>query len=564
MLQQLQRIGKAIMLPIAALPIAGILLGLGGALLGISGLSNPPAVYQPLIAFVNIPVVTAILTIMKNIGDIIFGNLPLLFAVGVAVGLAKKDKGTAGLASIFGFLVMNQVISSMLALGLTQLGVVTPDAIGEYGTYVTTNLGIFTLNMSVFGGIITGIVTAVLHNKYHTIQLPQIIGFFSGSRFVPIVTAVAMAVVGAILAFIWPIVQNGIVALSGLVNNSGAVGTFLYGLIERALIPFGLHHVFYTPFWYGSFVDGQILVDGVWQSVAGANTAYFAQLSSMSSLVGASSADMARIVSGTTRFMAGKFPFMMFGLPAAALAMYHTAAPAKKKVVGSLLASAALTALLTGITEPLEFTFLFVAPALYVVHCILAGLSYMLMGILNVFIGMTFSGGLIDFTLFGLLPAGAGVPTHWLRLILVGIVYAVVYYFLFLFLIKKFNLKTPGRDESEEDVKLYSKSDYQAKAGIPQADINEKSASNAKKGNEIQEKAPAVLAALGGEENIVSVDACITRLRVEVKDKANVNKDELKALGAAGVVEVGNGIQAIFGAKADAYKNEIKNILDID
>ena len=564
MLQQLQRIGKAIMLPIAALPIAGILLGLGGALLGISGLSNPPAVYQPLIAFVNIPVVTAILTIMKNIGDIIFGNLPLLFAVGVAVGLAKKDKGTAGLASIFGFIVMNQVISSMLALGLTQLGVVTPDSIGEYGTYVTTNLGIFTLNMSVFGGIITGIVTAVLHNKYHTIQLPQVIGFFSGSRFVPIVTAVVMAIVGAILAFIWPIVQNGIVALSQLVNNAGAIGTFLYGLIERALIPFGLHHVFYTPFWYGSFVDGQILVDGAWQSVAGANTAYFAQLSSMSSLVGASSADMARIVSGTTRFMAGKFPFMMFGLPAAALAMYHTAAPAKKKVVGSLLASAALTALLTGITEPLEFTFLFVAPALYVVHCILAGLSYMLMGVLNVFIGMTFSGGLIDFTLFGLLPAGAGVPTHWLRLIIVGIVYAVVYYLLFLFLIKKFNLKTPGRDESEEEVKLYSKSDYQAKAGIPQADINEKSANKSGKGNEIQEKAPAVLAALGGEENIVSVDACITRLRVEVKDKANVNKDELKALGAAGVVEVGNGIQAIFGAKADAYKNEIKNILDID
>lgn len=564
MLQQLQRIGKAIMLPIAALPIAGILLGVGGALLGISGLSNPPAVYQPLIAFVNVPVVTAILTIMKNVGDIIFGNLPLLFAVGVAVGLAKKDKGTAGLASIFGFIVMNQVISSMLALGLTQLGVLTPDSVGEYGTYVTTNLGIFTLNMSVFGGIITGIVTAILHNKYHTIQLPQVIGFFSGSRFVPIVTSLAMAVVGALLAFAWPVVQNGIGVLSELVRNAGAIGSFFYGLIERALIPFGLHHVFYTPFWYGSFVEGQILVDGTWQTVAGANTAYFAQLSSMSSLVGASSADMANIVSGTTRFMAGKFPFMMFGLPAAALAMYHTAAPAKKKVVGSLLASAAVTALLTGITEPLEFTFLFVAPVLYGVHCVLAGLSFMLMDILNVFIGMTFSGGLIDFTLFGLLPAGAGVPTNWLRLILVGIVYAVVYYFLFLFLIKKFNLKTPGRDESEEEVKLYSKSDYQAKAGIPQADINEKSAKKAGKGNEIQENAPAVLAALGGEENIVSVDACITRLRVEVKDKANVNKDELKALGAAGVVEVGNGIQAIFGAKADAYKNEIKNILDID
>ncbi|MBE6053577.1 MAG: PTS glucose transporter subunit IIB [Clostridium sartagoforme] len=564
MLQQLQRIGKAIMLPIAALPIAGILLGVGGALLGISGLSNPPAVYQPLIAFVNIPVVTAILTIMKNVGDIIFGNLPLLFAVGVAVGLAKKDKGTAGLASIFGFIVMNQVISSMLALGLTQLGVVTPDAVGEYGTYVTTNLGIFTLNMSVFGGIITGIVTAILHNKYHTIQLPQVIGFFSGSRFVPIVTSLAMAVVGAILAFLWPVVQNGIGVLSELVRNAGAIGTFFYGVIERALIPFGLHHVFYTPFWYGSFVEGRILVDGAWQTVAGANTAYFAQLSSMSSLVGASSADMATIVSGTTRFMAGKFPFMMFGLPAAALAMYRTAAPSKKKVVGSLLASAAITALLTGITEPIEFTFLFVAPVLYVVHCILAGLSFMLMDILNVFIGMTFSGGLIDFTLFGLLPAGAGVPTHWLRLILVGIVYAVVYYFLFLFLIKKFNLKTPGREDSDEEVKLYSKADYQAKAGIPQADIKEENKGSKGAKNEIQEKAPAVLAALGGEENIVSVDACITRLRVEVKDKANVNKDELKSLGAAGVVEVGNGIQAIFGAKADAYKNEIKDILNMD
>lgn len=564
MLQQLQRIGKAIMLPIAALPIAGILLGVGGALLGISGLSNPPAVYEPLIAFVNIPVVTAILTIMKNIGDIIFGNLPLLFAVGVAVGLAKKDKGTAGLASIFGFIVMNQVISSMLVLGLTQLGVVTPTEVGEYGTYVTTNLGIFTLNMSVFGGIITGIVTATLHNKYHTIQLPQVIGFFSGSRFVPIVTSLAMAIVGALLAFIWPFVQNGIGALSELVRNAGIIGTFFYGVIERALIPFGLHHVFYTPFWYGSFVEGQILVDGAWQTVAGANTAYFAQLSSMGSLVGASSADMTRIVSGTTRFMAGKFPFMMFGLPAAALAMYKTAAPSKKKVVGSLLASAAVTALLTGITEPIEFTFLFVAPVLYGVHCLLAGLSFMLMDMLNVFIGMTFSGGLIDFTLFGLLPAGAGVPTNWLKLILVGIVYAVVYYFLFLFLIKKFNLKTPGRDESEEEVKLYSKSDYQEKAGIPQADIKEANGSKNGTKNEIKEKAPAVLAALGGEENIVSVDACITRLRVEVKDKANVNKDELKSLGAAGVVEVGNGIQAIFGAKADAYKNEIKDILDID
>lgn len=556
MLQYLQRIGKAIMLPIAALPIAGILLGVGGALLGISGLENAPAVYQPLIAFVNIPVVTAILTVMNDIGNIVFGNLPILFAVGVAVGLAKKDKGTAALASVFGFIVMNQVISTLLTLGATQLGVLTPDNVGEYGTYVTTNLGIFTLNMSVFGGIITGIVTAVLHDRFHEIQLPQIIGFFSGSRFVPIVTAVTMALVGAVLAFLWPIVQNGIGVIANLVRDAGFIGTFLYGLIERALIPFGLHHVFYTPFWFGSFVEGQILVNGTWQTVAGANTAYFAQLSSMTDLVGASADTMSTIVSGTTRFMAGKFPFMMFGLPAAAFAMYRAAAPSKRKTVGALLAAAALTSLLTGITEPLEFTFIFVAPVLYGVHCVLAGLSFMLMDIFRVFIGMTFSGGLIDFSLFGLLPAGAGVPTRWYMVLLVGAIYAVVYYFLFLFIIKKFNLKTPGRDENEEETKLYTKADYQNRNGS-----NGSNASAPSGKGEIAEKAPAVLAALGGEANIVSVDACITRLRVEVKDKSKVDKNELKSLGAAGVMEVGNGIQAIFGAKADGYKSAINDIL---
>ncbi|MEG1003658.1 MAG: PTS transporter subunit EIIC [Clostridium sp.] len=546
MLQTLQRIGKAIMLPIAALPIAGILLGVGGALLGISGLQNPPAVYEPLIAFVNVPVVTAILTIMKNIGDIIFGNLPILFAVGVAVGLANKDKGTAALASVFGFIVMNQVISTLLALGYTQLGVITPDSVGEFGTYVTTSVGIFTLNMSVFGGIITGIVTAMLHNKFYNIELPQVIGFFSGSRFVPIITALVMALVGAGLAFAWPVVQNGISAIAELVKNAGAIGTFFYGVIERALIPFGLHHVFYTPFWFGSFVEANVIIDGTQQVIAGANTAYFAQLSSMTDLVGASSETMANIVSGTTRFMAGKFPFMMFGLPAAAFAMYRCAHPTKRKVVGSLLLAAGVTSFLTGITEPIEFTFLFVAPVLYGVHCLLAGLSFMLMDILNVFIGMTFSGGFIDFSLFGLLPAGAGVPTQWIMVILVGLVYAVVYYFLFSFMIKKFNLKTPGRDAGEKDTKLFTKKDFQGN----------------NKGDEIVEKAPFVLEALGGESNIVSVDACITRLRVEVKDKSIVDKQALKDLGAAGVVEVGNGIQAIFGAKANSYKNEINTILD--
>ena len=554
-MQFLQRIGKAIMLPIAALPIAGILLGIGGAFLGISTLQDAPAVYEGLIAFVNIPVVTAILTVMKNIGDIIFGNLPILFAVGVAVGLAKKDKGTAALAAVFGFFVMNQVISTLLTLGVTRLGVVTPDSVGDYSSYVTTNVGIFTLNMSVFGGIITGLVASLLHNRFHTIQLPAIIGFFSGSRFVPIVTAVAMAFVGAILAFVWPFVQDGIGMLSTLVKDAGAIGTFLYGLIERALIPFGLHHVFYTPFWYGSFVEANVLVNGSVQTIAGANTAYFVQLSNMSSLVGASASTMSDIISGTTRFMAGKFPFMMFGLPGAAFAMYRAAKPSKKKVVGSLLATAALTSFLTGITEPIEFTFLFVAPALYAVHCVFAGLSFMLMDLLNVFIGMTFSGGVIDYALFGLLPAGAGVPTNWYWVLVVGAVYAVLYYFVFYFLITKLNLKTPGREEDNEETKLFTKADYQKAKGNDAAPTK----SSAK--GEIAETAPLVLAALGGESNIVSVDACITRLRVEVKDKANVDKDQLKKLGAAGVVEVGNGVQAIFGAKADAYKNAINEIL---
>lgn len=552
MLQYLQRIGKAIMLPIAALPVAGILLGVGGALLNIANLPDAPAIYQPLIAFVDIQAITIILKIMQGIGDIVFGNLPLLFAVGTAVGLAKQDKGTAGLASVFGFLIMNQVISILLGLGATPLGVLTPDAVpAQYATYVTKTLGIFTLNMSVFGGIITGIVTSTLHNKYYKIQLPAVIGFFSGSRFVPIVVSLAMAVTGVILAYAWPFVQDGIALIALFVKNAGPIGTFLYGVIERSLIPFGLHHVFYTPFWFGSFVDGQVLADGAWQTVQGANYAYFAQLGHMKDIVGADPETMSKIVAGSTRFMAGKFPFMMFGLPAAALAMYHTAADNKKKVVGSLLVAAAFTSFLTGITEPLEFTFLFVAPALYGVHCLMAGLSFFLMDIFNVFIGMTFSGGFIDFSLFGLLPAGAGVPTKWFMVIAVGAVYSVVYYFLFKFLILKLNLKTPGREGDEEEAKLYSKADFNAAKG-----------SNAK--DEIVENAPHVIAALGGGENAVSIDACITRLRVEVLDKSKVDKAKLKALGAVGVIEVGNGIQAIFGAKADAYKHEINKILGRD
>ena len=556
MFKYLQRTGKALMLPIAALPIAGILLGIGGAFLGIAGMTDAPAIYQSIADVINnSQFITALLTIMKNIGDIVFGNLPILFAVGVAAGLAKKDKATAALAAVFGFLVMNQVISTLLTLGMTKLGVVTPDNVGEYGTYVTTNVGIFTLNMSVFGGIITGMVTSTLHNKFFNIQFHPILSFFAGSRFVPIITSLVMALVGVVLAFVWPFVQDGIAALATLVNNSGNLGTFLFGLIERACVPFGLHHVFYTPFWYGSFVEAELLIDGTTQFVQGANTAYFVQLGSMGDLVGASKETMAQVVNGTTRFMAGKFPFMMFGLPGAALAMYKCAKPEKRKAVGGLLGAAALTSLLTGITEPIEFTFLFVAPILFVVHAIFAGLSFMLMGMLNVFIGMTFSGGLIDFTLFGLLPAGAGVATNWYWVLVVGVIYFAVYYFVFSFLIKKLDLKTPGRDD-EEEVKLYSKKDFQERHGASAESTTQTTGTD-----EWKEKAPLVLEALGGAENIENLDACITRLRVEVADTSKVDKDRLKTLGAAGVMEVKGGVQAIFGGNSNTLKNHILDII---
>ncbi|MBQ1769470.1 MAG: PTS transporter subunit EIIC [Turicibacter sp.] len=556
MFKYLQRTGKALMLPIAALPIAGILLGIGGAFLGIAGMTDAPAIYQSIADVINnSQFITALLTIMKNIGDIVFGNLPILFAVGVAAGLAKKDKATAALAAVFGFLVMNQVISTLLTLGMTKLGVVTPDNVGEYGTYVTTNVGIFTLNMSVFGGIITGMVTSTLHNKFFNIQFHPILSFFAGSRFVPIITSLVMALVGVVLAFAWPFVQDGIAALATLVNNSGNLGTFLFGLIERACVPFGLHHVFYTPFWYGSFVEAELLIDGTTQFVQGANTAYFVQLGSMGDLVGASKETMAQVVNGTTRFMAGKFPFMMFGLPGAALAMYKCAKPEKRKAVGGLLGAAALTSLLTGITEPIEFTFLFVAPILFVVHAIFAGLSFMLMGMLNVFIGMTFSGGLIDFTLFGLLPAGAGVATNWYWVLVVGVIYFAVYYFVFSFLIKKLDLKTPGRDD-EEEVKLYSKKDFQERHGASAESTTQTTGTD-----EWKEKAPLVLEALGGAENIENLDACITRLRVEVADTSKVDKDRLKTLGAAGVMEVKGGVQAIFGGNSNTLKNHILDII---
>ena len=409
----LQRVGRSFMLPIAILPVAGLLLGIGSSFTNQTTLETynlTGIIYEGGLLY-------TILDIMSKTGSAVFDNLALLFAMGVAIGMAKKEKEVAALSGAVAYLIMNTAISALI----TAKGGV--EAMADNST--TSVLGITTLQMGVFGGIIVGLGVAALHNKFYKIQLPQVLSFFGGTRFVPIISSLVYLVVGVLLFYIWPVVQTGIAALGQLVLNSGYAGTWIYGIIERALIPFGLHHVFYMPFWQTA-VGGTAVIDGV--TIQGAQNIFFAELASKSTTEFSVSA---------TRFMAGKFPFMIFGLPAAAFAMYKTARPEKKKVVGSLLLSAALTSMITGITEPLEFTFLFVAPLMYAVHCVLAGLSYMLMHILNVGVGMTFSGGLIDMTLFGILQGNA--KTHWIWIVVVGLIYAVVYYFVFYFMITKMN-----------------------------------------------------------------------------------------------------------------------------
>ena len=401
----------------------------------------------------------------------------------------------------------------------------------------TTMLGITTLQMGVFGGIVVGLGVAALHNKFYKIELPQVLAFFGGTRFVPIVSSIVYLVVGIAMFYIWPVVQSGIAALGALVLASGYAGTFIYGLLERALIPFGLHHVFYMPFWQTA-VGGTAIIDGV--TVTGAQNIFFAELASKSTTVFSVSA---------TRFMAGKFPFMMFGLPGAALAMYHCAKPEKKKAAGGLLLSAALTAFLTGITEPLEFTFIFVALPMYAVHCVLAGLSFMLMHILNVGVGMTFSGGLIDLVLFGVMQGNA--KTHWIWVVVVGAVYFVLYYLIFRFMISKFNYKTPGRDDAEE-VKLYTRADVNARSAA--------SGSNAPAGDD--PVSALIVEGLGGTDNLSDVDCCATRLRCTVKDAALVRQDVLKASGASGVICKGNGVQVVYGPKVAVIKAKLEDYLE--
>lgn len=523
----LQRVGRSFMLPIALLPVAGLLLGIGSSFTNATTIETyhlGKFIYEGGVLY-------TILDIMSKTGSAVFDNLALLFAMGVAIGMAKKEKEVAALSGAIAYIVMNTTISALI----TAKGGV--EAMAENST--TTVLGITTLQMGVFGGILVGLGVAALHNKFYKTELPQVLSFFGGTRFVPIVSTVTYLIVGIIMFYLWPVVQLGISKLGVLVLNSGYAGTWIYGILERALIPFGLHHVFYMPFWQTE-LGGSMMIDG--NMVAGAQNIFFAELASKSTEVFSVSA---------TRFMAGKFPFMIFGLPAAAFAMYKTARPEKKKVVGSLLLSAALTSMITGITEPLEFTFLFVAPLMYAVHCVLAGLSYMLMHILNVGVGMTFSGGLIDMTLFGILQGNA--KTHWIWIVVVGLIYAVVYYFVFYFMITKMNLKTPGREPDDVEPKLYRRSDVN-EAKVAKVKSTDKRASDV--------VSAMILKGLGGKDNLSDVDCCATRLRVTVNDASKVMDDMLKASGASGVIHKGNGVQVIYGPKVSVIKSDLEDFID--
>ena len=521
----LQRVGRSFMLPIALLPVAGLLLGIGSsftnetmlAAYGLNSVIHPGTL------------IYTILDVMSQTGSAVFNNLALLFAMGVAIGMARKEKEVAALSGAVAYIIMNTAIQAMInAAG----GV---DAMPANST--TSMLGITTLQMGVFGGIVVGLGVAALHNKFYKIELPQVLAFFGGTRFVPIISSIVYLIVGIAMFYVWPVVQNGISALGSLVLASGYAGTFIYGLLERALIPFGLHHVFYMPFWQTA-VGGTAIIDGV--TVTGAQNIFFAELASKSTTVFSVSA---------TRFMAGKFPFMIFGLPGAALAMYQCAKPEKRKVAGGLLLSAALTSMLTGITEPLEFTFIFVALPMYAVHCVLAGLSYMFMHILNVGVGMTFSGGLIDMVLFGVMQGNA--KTHWIWIVVVGVVYFVIYYLVFRFMITKFNYKTPGRDDAEE-VKLYTRADVNARSAA--------SGSNAPAGDD--PVSALIVEGLGGTDNLSDVDCCATRLRCTVKDAALVRQDVLKASGASGVICKGNGVQVVYGPKVAVIKAKLEDYLE--
>lgn len=533
----LQRVGRSFMLPIAVLPVAGLLLGIGSSFTN----ETTIATYGLQGILGNGTVLHALLMIMSKAGNVIFDNLPIIFAVGVAIGMAKAEKEVAALSAMISFFVMHASINAVLLLAGKVLadGTIAPDVLD--GT-IASVCGIQTLQMGVFGGILVGLGVAALHNRFYKIELPNALSFFGGSRFVPIISTVTYVGIGILMYFIWPAVQNGIFALGGLVTGTGYFGTLIFGIIKRALIPFGLHHVFYMPFWQTA-VGGTMMVDG--NLIQGGQNIFFAQLAS---------SDVTHFSADATRYFSGEFIFMIFGLPGAALAMYRCAKPEKKKAAGGLLLSAALACMFTGITEPIEFSFLFVAPMLFAVQVILAGSAYMVAHILNIAVGLTFSGGLLDLVIFGVLQGNA--KTSWLRIIPAGIVYFLLYYFLFSFLIKKFDLKTPGREDDDEETKLYTKADVNARRTEAKEGESCSQAESSK-----DSRSAAIVMGMGGRNNITSVDCCATRLRCSITDSSLVDEKLLKSTGAVGVIVKGQGIQIIYGPQVTVIKSELEAYL---
>lgn len=533
----LQRVGRSFMLPIAVLPVAGLLLGIGSSFTN----ETTIATYGLQGILGNGTVLHALLMIMSKAGNVIFDNLPIIFAVGVAIGMAKAEKEVAALSAMISFFVMHASINAVLLLAGKVLadGTIAPDVLE--GT-IASVCGIQTLQMGVFGGILVGLGVAALHNRFYKIELPNALSFFGGSRFVPIISTVTYVGIGILMYFIWPAVQNGIFALGGLVTGTGYFGTLIFGIIKRALIPFGLHHVFYMPFWQTA-VGGTMMVDG--NLIQGGQNIFFAQLAS---------SDVTHFSADATRYFSGEFIFMIFGLPGAALAMYRCAKPEKKKAAGGLLLSAALACMFTGITEPIEFSFLFVAPMLFAVQVILAGSAYMVAHILNIAVGLTFSGGLLDLVIFGVLQGNA--KTSWLRIIPAGIVYFLLYYVLFSFLIKKFDLKTPGREDDDEETKLYTKADVNARRTEAKEGESCSQAENSK-----DSRSAAIAMGMGGRNNITSVDCCATRLRCSIADSSLVDEKLLKSTGAVGVIVKGQGIQTIYGPQVTVIKSELEAYL---
>ena len=513
----MQRVGRSFMLPIAVLPIAGLFLGLGTSLqneitiasLHLESILGPGT-------FLN-----QLLVILTEIGNAFFKNLPLIFAAAVALGMAKKEKGVAVLSAIIAFFVMHTTISGMLTLnGIILNNQIVSKTVLE-GT-ITPVLGTLSLEMGVFGGIIVGLGVSFLHNKFYQIKLPSVLSFFEGERFIPIISTIVYFIVGMMMFHIWPFIQNAIYNLGQIVLASGYFGTFIYGLIERLLVPFGLHHVFYLPFWQTA-LGGSMIVNG--SLIHGAQNIFFAQVADPSII---------HFSSEATRYFTGKFILMMFGLPGATLAMYHCASIKNKKRVKSLLLPATLTCILTGITEPIEFSFLFISPLLFVIEAILAGTGYMIAQIFNVTIGLTFSGGIIDFITFGVLQGND--KTSWLLMIPIGIVYFTVFYYTFKYVIKKYKLKIPAIEVLQEKMqKNYI--------------------------NTIDKQAQMVVRGLGGRDNFSDIGCCITRLRATTVDIKKINEGVLKQAGAAAIVKQGEGVQIIFGPRASAIKTNVEDYL---